>query len=282
MGYPFIMSLLQALVLAVIQGFTEFLPISSSAHLALAPWVFGWPDQGLGFDIALHLGTLAAVLLYFARDWIQVLAQGFGLKAGSDPHLERNPRLLWYLVLGTIPVGVFGLLFKETAETKLRNPLVIAGMLIGVGVLMAVAERRATSDRNIGNLSLLDAVIIGFAQALAIVPGTSRSGITITAALFRGLDHHAAARFSFLLSTPAIAAAAAKDLLDLAKNGGVPPDLRVPMALGILVSGLTGIVVIRLFLRYLRTRGLTFFVYYRIVFGIIVIALALFFRYPGR
>lgn len=276
------MSLLQALVLAVIQGFTEFLPISSSAHLALAPWLFGWPDQGLGFDIALHIGTLAAVLLYFARDWIQVLAQGFGFKAGSDPHLERNPRLLWYLVLGTIPVGVFGLLLKETAETKLRNPLVIAAMLIGVGILMAIAERRAAADRNIGQLSLLDSVIIGFAQALAIVPGTSRSGITITAALFRGLDHHAAARFSFLLSTPAIAAAAAKDLLDLTKTGGVPPDLRVPMALGILVSGLTGIVVIRFFLSYLRTRGLTFFVYYRIVFGIIVIALALFFRYPGR
>lgn len=276
------MSLLQAAVLAVIQGFTEFLPISSSAHLALAPWLFGWPDQGLGFDIALHLGTLAAVLIYFARDWIQVIAQGFGLKAGSDPHLERNPRLLWYLVLGTLPVGVFGLLFQKTAETTLRNPLVIGGMLIGVGILMAIAERGAKADRNIGQITLVDSAAIGLAQALAIVPGTSRSGITITTALFRGLDHHAAARFSFLLSTPAIAAAAAKDVVDLAKGGGVPADLRLPMALGILVSGLTGLAVIRFFLAYLRTRGLTFFVYYRIIFGIIVIALALFFRYPGR
>ena len=276
------MSLLQAAVLAVIQGFTEFLPISSSAHLALAPWLFGWPDQGLGFDIALHLGTLAAVLIYFARDWIQVIAQGFGLKAGSDPHLERNPRLLWYLVLGSLPVGVFGLLFQKTAETTLRNPLVIGGMLIGVGILMAIAERGAKADRNIGQLTLVDSAAIGLAQALAIVPGTSRSGITITTALFRGLDHHAAARFSFLLSTPAIAAAAAKDVVDLAKGGGVPVELRLPMALGILVSGLTGLAVIRFFLAYLRTRGLTFFVYYRIIFGIIVIALALFFRYPGR
>jgi undecaprenyl-diphosphatase len=276
------MSLLQAVVLAVIQGFTEFLPISSSAHLALAPWLFGWPDQGLSFDIALHLGTLAAVLLYFARDWIQVIAQGLGLQAGSDPHLKRNPRLLWYIVLGTIPVGVCGLLLQKAAETKLRNPLVIAGMLIGVGILMAAAERAARADRNIGGLTLADALVIGFAQALAIVPGTSRSGITITAALFRGLDHHAAARFSFLLSTPAIAAAAAKDIFDLLLAGGVPPQVRGPIAIGIVVSGVTGLLVIRFFLRYLRTRGLTFFVYYRIVFGIIVIALALFFRYPGR
>ncbi len=272
------MPLYQVIVLAIIQGVTEFLPVSSSAHLALAPWLFGWKDQGLTFDIALHLGTLAAVVIYFFRDWLQVLAQGFGMSYGRDPELNKNPTLLWMLAAASVPLGVFGLMYKDAAETTWRDPFLIGGMLIGVGVLMAIAERITERRKDIGQITFLDSLIIGAAQALAIVPGTSRSGITITAGLFRGIHRPDAARFSFLLSTPAIAAAAGKAFYDLMRAGGVPPDLRVQFVAGIVVSGLTGCLVIGFLLRYLRTNTLRFFVAYRIIFGIMVVALAIFFR----
>jgi undecaprenyl-diphosphatase len=270
------MPLYQAIVLAIVQGITEFLPISSSAHLALAPWLFGWKDQGLTFDIALHFGTLAAVLIYFLKDWVQVIAQGFGVKAGHDPQLERNPKLLWLLAAASIPVGIAGLLFQKEAETSWRSPLLIGCMLIAVGLLMAYADKIGTHARNLGEVQLRDAMTIGTAQALAVVPGTSRSGITITAGLFRGLDRPAAARFSFLLSTPAIAAAAAKAAWDVRKAGGIPADERSAFVIGVLVSAITGCFVIAFFLRYLRSNTLRFFVYYRVIFGIIIIALAFF------
>jgi undecaprenyl-diphosphatase len=273
--------LYQAIVLAVIQGITEFLPISSSAHLALAPWLFGWKDQGLTFDIALHVGTLAAVLIYFFRDWMQVTAQGFGVSYRPDPQLGKNPKLLWMLALASLPIGVLGYLFEEQAETTWRNPFVIGGMLVGVGILMAVGEAVGKRKKRIGQISVLDSVVIGAAQALAIVPGTSRSGITITAALFRGIERADAARFSFLLSTPAIAAAGGKAFYDLIKAGGIPADMRAQFVVGIVVSALTGCLVIKFFLRFLRSNSLRFFIAYRIVFGIIVIALAVFFRHPA-
>ena len=271
------MPLFQVVVLAVLQGFTEFLPISSSAHLALAPWLLGWQDQGLVFDIALHFGTLAAVVLYFFRDWLQITAQGFGLDYSPDPDLKRNRRLLWLLMAATIPVGVAGLLFEKQAEHAWRdNHYLIGAMLIGVGILMGLADRQMGRGKGIERVSAGDAMTIGVAQALAIVPGTSRSGITITAGRMRDLDRHAAARFSFLLSTPAIAAAALKAAHDLQKAGGIPADMRIAFVLGVLVSALTGCVVIAFFLRYLRSHSLKFFVYYRVIFGIIVIALAIF------
>jgi undecaprenyl-diphosphatase len=269
-------------VLAVVQGLTEFLPISSSAHLALAPWLFGWKDQGLAFDIALHFGTLAAVLIYFFRDWLQVAAQGFGMAYRPDPQLRKNPSLLWMLALASLPIGVLGLLYKNDAEKSWRSPLLIGGMLIAVGILMAIAEYVGSRRKDIGQISLSDSLIIGCAQALAIVPGTSRSGITITAGLFRGIARQDAARFSFLLSTPAIAAAAADAFYDLYKAGGVPPGMRLEFALGIVVSALTGSLVIGFFLRFLKANSLRFFIAYRIVFGIIVIALAIFFRHPAE
>jgi undecaprenyl-diphosphatase len=272
----------QVIILAVVQGLTEFLPISSSAHLALAPWLFGWQDQGLTFDIALHFGTLAAVLIYFFRDWLQVTAQGFGLGYRPDPQLRKQPGLLWMLALASLPIGVVGILFKEDAETTWRSPLLIGGMLIGVGVLMAIGEAVGTRRKDIGQIGLADSLVIGFAQALAVVPGTSRSGITITAGLFRGVARADAARFSFLLSTPAIAAAAASAFHDLLKAGGVPSDLRLQFVLGIVVSAVTGCLVIGFFLRFLRSNSLRFFIAYRIVFGIIVIALAIFFRHPAE
>lgn len=273
------MSILQAVILAIVQALTEFLPISSSAHLALAPWLLGWPDQGLTFDIALHFGTLSAVLIYFFRDWLQVLAQAFGVNYSPDPDLRLNRTLLWLLVLATIPVGIAGLALEDIIETTIRtNRFVIGGMLVAVGLLMWYADRRSQCNRSLGTMTLLDALTIGAAQALAVIPGTSRSGITITAGLFRDLDRHSAARFSFLLSTPAIGAAALKKGYDLYKAGGIAPDLRIHFAIGVLVSAIVGCAVIALFLRFLRTNTLRFFVYYRIAFGIIVIALALFLR----
>ena len=270
------MSLAQAVILAVVQGLTEFLPISSSAHLALAPWLFGWRDQGLVFDIALHFGTLAAVLIYFFRDWVQILAQGFGIRLGRSEELRANPRLLWLLAAGTVPVALTGLLLEEYVETVFRHPLPIAVMLISVGILMGVADRVGRRRKRLGEITFTDCMVVGAAQALAVIPGTSRSGITITAALFREFDREAAARFSFLLSTPAIAGAAVLALQRLIEQGGVPAGMGAPFAAGIAASALTGCLVIAVFLRFLRRHSLKFFVYYRVIFGIIIIALALF------
>ncbi len=276
------MPLLEVIVLGLVQGLTEFLPVSSTAHLALVPWLFGWPDPGLGFDIALHVGTLAAILIYFYRDWAQIVAQGFGLRMEGDPALKRNRMLLWLIAAATIPVGLFGYIFKTQAETTWRNPNVIAAMMIGVGVILWICDHAGNHRKDLGHLSPLDALFIGLAQALSIVPGTSRSGITISAGLLRNLDRPTAARFSFLLSTPAIAAAALKDFYDLNKHeGGIPHDMRMPFLVGILISGVTGLFVIHFFLEFLRQRSLNIFVAYRIIFGIIIIALAHFFRFNG-
>ncbi len=268
------MPLYQVIVLALIQSVTEFLPISSTAHLALAPWLLGGKDPGLTFDIALHLGTLAAIILYFLRDWLQIIAEGLGLHNTQDPEITRNPRLLWLIAVATIPVGAAGYIFNKQAEGAWRNPYVMGVMLIVVGIFMWVAERMATLKKNLGDVSWRDAITIGISQALAVVPGTSRSGITISTGLFKDLDRPAAARFSFLLSTPALAAAAAKAAWDLHKEGGIPHDMRLPMLVGVLVTAVAGWVVINFFLKFLRTHSLRFFVYYRIIFGIIIIALA--------
>ena len=270
------MPLYQVIVLAAIQALTEFLPISSSAHLWFMPWAFGWKDPGLIFDISLHAGTVVAILIYFFRDWVQIIGQGLGLKTGSDEQLRQNRALLWLLAAASIPIGVLGYLFNKQAETTWRNPYLIATMLIVVGVAMWIAERRATGTKNMGQVDWGDGLWIGIAQTLAIIPGTSRSGATITAGLFRGLTRETAARFSFLLSTPAILAAAAKGAWEIHKEGGIPPEMKMPFLVGTALSAILGAVVIAFFLRYLRRNSLMPFVYYRIVFGIIVIALAVF------
>ena len=275
------MPILQVIVLAVVQGLTEFLPISSTAHLYLTSWLLGWQIEGLDFDIALHIGTLLAVLIYFARDWVQIVAQGFGIEVRGDRELEHNHMVLWLLVIGTVPVGICGLLFNKQAETTWRNPFVIGSMLIAVGVLMWIAESYGRRQRDLSSVRLLDALAIGGAQALAVVPGTSRSGVTISAGLFRNLTRETAARFSFMLSTPAIGAAAAKALWDMHKHGpGLHALLNTEFLVGVAVSALTGCAVIAWFLHYLRRSGLRPFVYYRLVFGIIVLALA-FIRRPA-
>jgi undecaprenyl-diphosphatase len=282
--------LLHAIILGIIQGLTEFLPVSSSAHLALIPWLLGWSDQGLSFDIALHVGTVLAVIVYFFRDWVQVIAEGFGMstgnKLGNDPAIRRNPRLLWLLVLGSVPAGIAGLLVKDLAENVWRNnQYLIGSMLILVGLFMWWADHQGSRKKDLGNVSTLDSITIGAAQALALVPGVSRSGITICAGLLRNLDRATAARFSFLLATPAIAGAAAKDAWDLMRHGGgiagIPADMRTALLVGVIVSAITGALTIQFFLNFLRKGSLSFFVWYRVIFGIIVIALASFFRYHG-
>ena len=269
------MPILQVVVLAIVQGLTEFLPVSSTAHLYLTSWLLGWQTESLNFDIMLHLGTLISVLIYFFRDWVQIIAHGFGMHVGKDDELRANPGLLWLLALGSIPIGIFGALFNKKAETDWRTPAVMGVMLIAVGVLIWFAERAARRQRELASVNLSDALVIGLAQVLAIVPGCSRSGITISAGLFRGLTRESAARFSFLLSTPAIGAAAAKAIYDYHKHeGGLHTLVTLPFLVGVGVSALTGCVVIAGFLHYLRQSSLKPFVYYRVIFGIIVLALA--------
>jgi undecaprenyl-diphosphatase len=276
------MPLVEVIVLGIMQGLTEFLPISSTAHLAVIPWLFGWPDPGLSYDIALHVGTLAAVLLYFFRDWVQIIGQAFGISVEADPALQRNRGVLWLLIAGTIPAGLAGLAFQKQAETTLRTPNVIGAMMIGVGLVLWFADRAGRRQKDLSRVTFVDSVSVGAAQALAVVPGVSRSGITIAAGLFRNLDRATAARFSFLLSTPVIAGAAAKDLWDLMRHdGGIPPEMRAAFLIGMAVSAVVGGLTIKFFLDYLKRRGLTCFVLYRVIFGIMVIALAHFFRYSG-
>lgn len=275
------MPIFHAVVLGIIQALTEFLPISSTAHLILVPWFLGWSDGGLTFDVALHAGTLLAVVIYFFRDWVQIIAEGFGWKIGGNPEIQRNPKLLWLLAVASIPIGIVGYKFDKQADTVWRQPYIIGTMLIVVGIVMWVAERRRIGDKSMDKVSWSDGIVVGLAQALSVIPGTSRSGSTITAGLFRNLNRETAARFSFLLSTPAVAAAVAKKAWDVHKAGGVAPDMKLPIAVGIIVSGVLGAIVIAFFLRYLRRDSLMPFVYYRIVFGIIVIALAAFFRFSA-
>jgi undecaprenyl-diphosphatase len=276
------MSIFHAIVLGIIQGITEFLPISSTAHLIVIPWILGWDDGGLTFDVALHVGTLAAVLIYFFREWIQILAQGVGLNIGHDPALSKNRNLLWLLALASVPAGVIGYLFEKQAETSLRSPWVIGSTAIGIGILLWFADRAGRRQKDLGHVTMGDSLAIGAGQALAVIPGVSRSGITIATGLFCNLDRQTAARFSFLLLTPVTAGAALKKAWDLHKHyGGIPADMHTPVLVGVIVSAITGVLVIGFFMNYLRRRTLSFFVWYRILFGIIVFALA-FFRSSGR
>jgi undecaprenyl-diphosphatase len=274
------MPILQVIVLGVVQGLTEFLPISSTAHLYLTSWLLGWQTEALSFDIMLHIGTLLAIFLYFFRDWLQIVGQGFGLRVGRDEELKRNPMLLWLLAIATVPVGILGAVFHKQAEGAWRTPFVMGAMLIAIGVLMWIADNAGRKIRDLGSVNLPDSVDIGLAQGLAIVPGCSRSGITISAGLFRHLDRESAARFSFLMSAPAIGGAAVKTLWDMHKAHELHTLASSSFVVGVAVSAITGCAVIAWFLHYLRRSSLRPFVYYRIIFGIIVLALA-FIRRPA-
>ena len=284
------MPVYQAVVLAVVQAFGEFLPISSSAHLILTRWFLGWreldPAMDLTFDVALHAGTLLAVLIYFFPTWINLIVAGFGGKppisrGGSgfgnidDVGAWHDRMLLWWIVLGTVPGAIAGKLLDKYAELRFREDyLLIGSMLVVVGVLMWMAEKLG-QRRPITGINAVDSVLIGIAQAFALIPGVSRSGSTITAGLARGLNREDAARFSFLLLAPITAGAVLLKAREVMKAGGLPPGMKTPVVLGISISAILGLAVIAIFLRFLRTHSLNLFVIYRVLLGIAVIALAL-------
>jgi undecaprenyl-diphosphatase len=268
---PSVLSPLQALILAVVQGVTEFLPVSSSGHLILVPYFLKWPDQGLAFDIATHVGTLLAILVYFRWD-VRDLVIGFFTGQPRSADGDYNPRrLALMIVLATIPAGIAGLLFKDWVETQARSALLVAGTTIVYGLLLGFADRMGRHAKTIGELGWQAALGIGLAQALAIVPGTSRSGITITAALLLGLTRPAAARFSFLLGIPVFTLAALKQGLDLMETG-IPPGEGLPMAIGLVGSAVVGYAVIAWLLSWLRSRSLNVFVVYRLLLGAVILA----------
>lgn len=268
----------EVIVLGIVQGLTEFLPISSSAHLILVPWLLGWQQLGLAFDVSLHVGTLLAILLYFRNDWIVVLKEIPALLAGK---LRWSQSLVVVLMAGTIPGALFGILAKDQIETHLRTPPVIIFCLIGFALLLWVAEQIGAQTRQISDARPVDGLWIGLFQMLALIPGVSRSGVTITAALFKKFRSWDAARISFLLSAPLIAGAglvegrhAYHEYLRGAMSSDPLMHQSHPLALlvlGISVSAITGLLCIRYFLRYLQKGKLLPFVIYRVLLGLLIL-----------
>ncbi len=257
------MDLMHVLVLAIVQGLTEFLPISSSAHLILAPVWLGWPDQGLTFDVALHLGSLIAIVGYFRRDlWQMAVAWARSLRTRR---IEGDARLAWAVLLGTIPVGLVGLLFNDYISTEMRSPLLLAATMIGFGLLLGWADWRWRGERSVDQLTWRDVLWISLAQAVALIPGTSRSGITMTAGLMVGLNREAAARFSFLLAVPVIVLA---NLLQLHEASQTPAAIDwTALWLGTLAALVSTWLCIHLFLRFIQRIGMLPFVIYRLILG---------------
>lgn len=265
------MTILEAVVLGVVQGLTEFLPVSSTAHLRIIPALLGWSDPGAAYTAIIQLGTTAAVLVYFARD-IVVLAKAFGKGLlAKQPFGTVESRLAWYVGLGTIPIGVCGLLFKKAIESTLRSLWVISASLIVLAIVLFLVERAASHRRTIEELTLKDGMIIGLWQALALIPGSSRSGTTLTGGLSLGLAREAAARYSFLLSIPATTLAGLFELKHLLAAVDRPPT--VMLVVGTVVSFVAGLGAISGLLHFLRTRSTLVFVVYRVLVGLALVAL---------
>ncbi len=272
------MEILFAAILGIIQGITEFLPISSSAHLILVPWFFGRNPNGLIFDVSLHLGTTLAVVVFFWRDWAHLGRETWvGLREGK-PFVNPDRRLAWFLIVGTLPAVAIWILGGEIIESILRSPIVTVFTLAGFGALLLYADRRGKKQREIGTYTWADSLWIGFSQAIALIPGVSRSGITISAAMLRDSTRTSAARFSFLLSTPVILGATglkAWELIKLLLWAPMSIDT-IPLALTVLCAGIvsasiTGFLCIRFFLRYLQTKSFVPFVIYRFILAAVVL-----------
>ncbi len=268
------MSLLEAIVLGIVQGVTEFLPISSTGHLRIVPAMVGWDDPGAAFTAVIQLGTTAAVLIYFREDLWRIARTWLASLRDPSRRRELDARLGWYILLGTIPIGIFGLLFQDQIETGARDLYLIGGALIGFGLVMLLAERVGRQERDVEQLGPRDAIAIGFAQALALVPGISRSGATITAGLFTGLDREAAARYSFLLSTPAIVLAAALQLLSILTGDDRSDAGAADLIVATVLAFVSGYASIAFLVRWVARHSLGVFVAYRVVLGVIVLALA--------
>lgn len=265
------MSLLEAVVLGLVQGLTEFLPISSTAHLRIAPELFGWRDPGAAYSAVIQLGTVLAVILYFWRDLLRLGRAFFVGLWRREPFGTFDARLAWYVLLGTVPIGVFGLAFKRAIETSLRSLYVVSASLIALAIILLVAERLASHRRTLEEMTLKDGIIIGLWQALALIPGSSRSGTTLTGGLALGLKREDAARYSFLLSVPATALAGVFELKHLLEVTERPST--AALLVGTLVAFGSGMAAIAGLLRYLRTRTTLVFVVYRVVLGGLLLAL---------
>jgi undecaprenyl-diphosphatase len=268
------MSLIEAIVLGIVQGLTEFLPISSTGHLRIVPAFVGWDDPGSAFTAIIQLGTTLAVLIYFRRDlwriaraWLGSLRQPTSQKRSLDAHLG------WFIVIGTIPIGIFGLIFKDQIENGARSLYLIGAALILFGLVMLAAERAARQDRGIESMTARDGFVVGIAQALALVPGVSRSGATISAGLFLGLDREAAARYSFLLSTPAIVLSALFELKGVASGDSHTDASAFDLIVATILAFVVGYWSIAFLLRYVARHSLRAFVAYRVALGALVLAL---------
>lgn len=256
------MSILQAIVYGIVQGVTEFLPVSSTAHLVLIPWIFGWQDPGVAFDVAMHLGTALAVIIYFFKDWLRLISAGLTKPKSGDG------KLFWLIVLATIPGGLFGILLNDFMD-NFRNPVLIGVMLIVMGVILYLSDKTGKNTHRLCDMNAKRSITIGLSQVFAIVPGVSRSGITLSAGRLLGIDRESIARFTFLMSTPIILGNGlyhAKNLLHTNIDA-------LPFITALLVSAVVGILCISFLLEYLKKKGLGVFAIYRFALGVLIIAL---------
>ncbi|MCX5749889.1 MAG: undecaprenyl-diphosphatase UppP [Candidatus Saganbacteria bacterium] len=251
------MSIIQALIMGIVQGITEFLPISSSGHLVVIPWMFNFRDPGLSFDAGLHLGTMLAIICFFWKDWLDII------KNWKEP-LFRS------ILIGCLPAAVIGLAYENLFETTLRSPILVAACMIALGCVLWLAEYTGRKNRAVKDVNLIDSIFIGLAQVLALIPGVSRSGITMTAGLFSGLDRESAARFSFLLASPVILGAGLFKLRYFF-SGGLPYSDATPLIIGILSSAIVGFLSIKFLLQYLMKHSFKIFVWYRFIVGAVII-----------
>ncbi len=271
------MPIIHAIVLGLVQGLSEFLPISSSGHLLLTPWLFGWNDFSdvsveKAFDVALHLGTLIAVIAYFRKDLVVYVREGLRMVVQKEKPRTTEGRLAWLLVVASIPAALFGAIAGNWIDEHLGKPVIIAASLIFFGLLLAWADRRL-GKRKFEEMNSRDAIVIGLAQVIALNPGTSRSGISISAARILGFDRDTAVRFSFLLSVPVTAGAVAVKLLELFKDG-IPEGLVIPMIVGIVTAGISGWLAVAGLLKLIRSKSFDAFVIYRVIAGVAILAIA--------
>jgi undecaprenyl-diphosphatase len=268
----------QALIMGIVQGITEFLPISSSGHLIVVPYILGWTDgfiNSLAFSVMLHIGTLVALLVYFRRDWLELIPAGLATIRDRSFRDDPSRKLAWLILVSTIPAVVVGPILNDTLEAAVRAAGVVAITMVLGGAILWLADRWGAKDRDLDRLTFPQSLVIGLAQAIALVPGISRSGISISAGLFMGLTREAAARFSFLMATPVIAGAGAFEALKLIRGEAGPELQLAPLVVGTVAALGSGLAAIHLLLRYLRSNSMTIFVAYRLVVAAIVVIVVL-------
>lgn len=258
------MTIFQSIILGIVQGLTEFLPVSSSAHLNIFPWIFGWDNIPESFDVALHFGTLLALCIYFFKDWIKLITSGYKQVVKKEKTIEG--RIFWYIVIATIPTGILSIVLDKISDKYLVGMAPIAIALIVMGILLYIIDKKASSEVNLENMSFKQSFIIGLSQALAAAfPGVSRSGITITTARFFKIDRASSARYSFLLSAPIVLAAVLVNIKDFVFN--------IPFVMGVFVSFIVGVLVIKFLMKYIEKKSYKIFAIYRVIFGIIILVM---------